>query len=68
MEEINSDKIEKAEIAVGIPSLNEADSISYVVKQVDAGLQKYFKNKKAVIINADNNSPDKTGRVFCSSK
>jgi glycosyltransferase involved in cell wall biosynthesis len=68
MEEINPGKIEKAEIAVGIPSLNEADSISYVVKQVDAGLQKYFKNKKAVIINADNNSPDETGRVFLSAK
>ena len=64
MIEINPDKIKKAEIAVGIPSYNERDTISNVVKQVDKGLVKYFKNKSAVIINSDNNSLDKTKEVF----
>ncbi len=68
MKEINRQKIKKAEIAVGMPSLNEADNISFVTQQIDIGLQKYFKGRQAVIINADNNSPDNTGDVFLSTK
>ncbi|MBU4031061.1 hypothetical protein KJ756_02815 [Patescibacteria group bacterium] len=41
MKEINIDKIKDCEIVVGIPSYNEADSISNVVKVVDEGLVKY---------------------------
>ncbi len=67
MIEINPHKITRAEVVVGIPSYNEADSISNVVKQIDKGIQKYFKGKSAVIINSDNNSPDNTGRVFLST-
>ena len=58
----------KVDIIVGIPSFNEADTISFVVKQVDLGLQKYFKNSKSVIINVDNNSPDNTKQVFLKTK
>ena len=36
------DKVKQADIIVGIPSYNEADSIGFVVEQVDKGLQKYF--------------------------
>ncbi|MEA2113559.1 MAG: glycosyltransferase [Patescibacteria group bacterium] len=68
MKEINPDKIKKSEIVVGIPSYNEADSISNVVKQVDKGLVRYFSGKPAVIINSDNNSPDGTGEVFLGTK
>ena len=68
MKEINPDKIKKAEIVVGIPSYNEADTIPNVTQIVDKGLQKYFKNKKAVIINADNNSPDNTMESFLNTK
>ncbi len=68
MIEINPNKIKKAEIVVGIPSYNESDTISNVVKKVDQGLQMYFKNKKAVIINGDNNSPDNTRDVFLNTK
>ena len=68
MKEINPDKIKKAEIVVGIPSYNEADTIPNVARKVDTGLQKYFKNKKAVIINADNNSPDKTMESFLNTE
>jgi len=68
MIENNPEKIKEAEIVVGIPSFNEADSIAFVTKQVDKGLQKYFSQKTAVIINSDNNSPDNTGKVFLQTE
>ncbi len=68
MIEDNPDKIKKAEIVVGIPSLNEADNIAFITRQVDRGLTKYFGRQKAVIINSDNDSPDNTGRVFLETK
>ncbi|MFH1523245.1 MAG: glycosyltransferase [Patescibacteria group bacterium] len=64
----NRRKIKKADLVVGIPSLNEADNISFVVKQADIGLTKYFKDKKAVIINVDNNSSDGTKKEFLGTK
>ena len=68
MKEINPDKIKKAKIVVGIPSYNEADTIPNVTRKVDQGLRKYFKNRQAVIINADNNSPDNTMESFLNTK
>jgi len=68
MEKINLSGIKKAEIAVCIPSFNERDNIGFVAFQIDKGLRKYFKNKKAVIINCDNNSPDGTKEFFLSLK
>lgn len=68
LKEINPNKIKNCEIIVGIPSYNEADSISNVVKRVDEGLVKYFSDKSAVIINSDNNSSDGTGEVFLGIK
>ncbi len=68
MIENNLNKIKKAEIVVGIPSHNEADNISYVVKQIDQGLKKYFSGQSAVIINCDNNSSDNTKEVFLKTK
>ncbi len=62
--EINPDNIKRAEMIVCIPSYNEADSISYPTTQADEGLHKYFGNRKAVIINCDNNSPDGTREAF----
>jgi glycosyltransferase involved in cell wall biosynthesis len=68
MIEKNPQKIQKADLVVGLPSYNEADNIGKVIKKVDQGLSKYFNSKKSVIINADNNSVDQTGRVFLSTK
>ena len=68
MLEVNPDKIKKAEIVIGIPSYKEADTIPKVVKKVDVGLEKYFKGRKAVIINTDNNSPDNTREAFLNTK
>jgi len=68
MKEVNPNNIQKAEIVIGIPSFNEADTISNVVRQVDQGLIKYFSNKSAVIINVDNNSPDNTKEAFLNTE
>jgi len=56
------------EFIVGIPSYMERDSISFVTKQADLGLTKYFSNFKSIIINADNNSEDDTREAFLSTK
>lgn len=61
-------KPRRAEIIVGIPTYNEADSIRAVVGAIDKGLTKYFPDKKAIIVNIDSNSPDKTRRAFLSTK
>ena len=61
-------ELEKADIIVGIPSFNEADNISFVTKQVDEGLTKYFSEYKSLIVNIDNNSEDNTKEVFLSTE
>ncbi|MCC7201436.1 MAG: glycosyltransferase [Nitrospirae bacterium] len=53
-------KTEKADILVGIASFNNAGTIGHVVKAVDAGLVKYFPDKKAIIVNSDGGSRDGT--------
>jgi len=55
------------EFIVGIPSYQEADSISFVTKQVDEGLQKHFGSLKTLIINMDNHSEDGTKKAFLST-
>ena len=51
---------EKTDILVGIASFNNANTIAHVVKAVDAGLVKYFQDKKAIIVNSDGGSRDGT--------
>lgn len=54
----------KIDIIVGIPTYNEADSISNTVQKIDKGLSKYFPEYKALIINVDSQSSDGTTHVF----
>ncbi len=63
----NPNRIDQADIVVGIPSYNEADSISYPTDVASRGLMNYFPDKKSVIINVDNNSPDNTKEAFLNS-
>lgn len=64
----NPEKINRAEIVVGIPSYKEENSISRVTSKVDQGLIKFFSRKDCVIINVDNNSPDGTKDAFLNTK
>jgi glycosyltransferase involved in cell wall biosynthesis len=52
--------INDADILVGIPSYNNARTIGHVVEAVQAGLSKYFPDKKAVFTNSDGGSFDGT--------
>lgn len=61
-------KPRRPELVVGIPTLNEAETVSAVTKAIDEGLQKYFPDKKALIVNIDSNSPDNTRKAFLSTK
>jgi len=63
----NPNHVDQAEIIVGIPSYNEADSISYPTDVASRGLINYFPDKKSVIINVDNNSPDNTKDAFLNT-
>lgn len=49
-------------IAIGIPSFNEADNIAQLVRELDHAASSL--NIDILIINADNNSPDSTAKLF----
>ncbi len=68
MEVFNPQRIKKADLIVGIPSYNEARTIGFVTEQAAKGLKEYFPKLKSVIVNVDNNSPDRTREAFLSSK
>lgn len=68
MIEENPNQVRRAEVIVGIPSYQEANNIGQLVKLVDQGLLKYFPDRKAVIINADNHSADGTKSAFLNSQ
>ena len=54
----------RVDLAVGIPSYNEADTIGFVVDQVARGLERHYPELQTAIINADNFSEDQTKTVF----
>jgi glycosyltransferase involved in cell wall biosynthesis len=56
-------EIGQADIVVGIPSYNNADTIGHVVRTAGEGVEKYFPDSKSVLINSDGGSDDGTRRV-----
>ncbi len=64
----NPDKVKEADLIIGIPSRNEADSIGFAVEQASEGLAKYFANLRAVIVNCDNQSDDGTKEAFFAAR
>lgn len=65
--EANPEKIEKADLVVAIPSYNEAEAIGFPAQRSSEGIEKYFPEKSAVIINCDNDSPDDTMGAFLNT-
>lgn len=57
------EKVQSADILVGIPSYNNARTIGHVVRAVQAGLAKYFPELKAVIVDSDGGSSDGTADI-----
>jgi len=50
----------EVDIVAGIPSYNNARTIGQVVRAVAAGLEKYFPERRALIVNSDGGSTDGT--------
>jgi glucosylglycerate synthase len=57
------ERLNKADIVVGIPSYNNHNTIRHVVRAVQYGLAKYFPRHKAVLVNSDGGSEDGTREV-----
>jgi len=53
----------KVKIVVGIPSYNNAETISFVTKTAAEGIVEYF-NSEGLIVNSDGGSKDGTKEVF----
>ena len=68
MKKKQSKQSKKYDVVVGIPSYNESDTISHVTEVVGEGLEVYFSDKKCIIVNVDNNSPDNTKDAFLDTK
>lgn len=68
MDKVYEKEVSKADIVIGIPSLNEADTIGFVTQQIDKGLTACCPELSTVIINSDNNSPDDTKSAFLNTK
>lgn len=62
--EENPEKVERADLVVGISSANGAGFIGHTAEQAARGLLDYFGSKNSVIINVDSDSRDSTKDVF----
>ncbi|MHB8843789.1 MAG: glycosyltransferase family protein [Nitrospirota bacterium] len=62
------DRAGAADIVIGIPSYNNARTIGHVVRAIQAGLAKYFPDRKAVLVNSDGGSRDGTMDVVRSTR
>jgi glycosyltransferase involved in cell wall biosynthesis len=58
----------QADIVVGIPSYNNAATIGHVTRAAQAGLERYFPQLKAVVINSDGGSSDGTREAVLASR
>jgi hypothetical protein len=54
------DQLGGADIVIGIPSFNNAETIGHVVRAAQQGLQQYFPQARGVIVNSDGGSKDGT--------
>lgn len=57
------EKIEHADLVVGIPCFNNDSTIEHVIDTVSEGIAKYYSDRKAVIIISDGGSTDDTREV-----
>lgn len=56
-------KLGKVDVLVGIPSFNNERTIGHVVRAVVAGLARHFPDAKAVLVNSDGGSTDRTREI-----
>ncbi len=58
----------EVDIVVGIPSYNNARTIGHVVRAVAAGLEKYFPERRSMILNSDGGSTDGTREAVLAAQ
>ena len=51
-------------IVIGLPSLNEAETIEALTRVVDEGCERYFPKHRCLLVNADCQSSDNTSSIF----
>jgi glycosyltransferase involved in cell wall biosynthesis len=56
-------QLEEVDIVIGIPSYNNAESISRVIKAAELGLAKYFPRYKGLIIISEGGDLEETSKV-----
>jgi glycosyltransferase involved in cell wall biosynthesis len=64
---VERDPIENPDIIIGIPSLNEGDTIANVAEVMSEGVHSVYPDRSANIINVDNASTDDTKEQFLSA-
>jgi glucosylglycerate synthase len=57
------EQLGKADIVIGIPSYHSVDTIAHVIKTVARGLDRYYPERKALIMVSDGGSTDDTRDV-----
>ena len=62
------ERLDSADIMVGIPSYRNAATIGHVVRAAQAGLVQYFPDLRPVLVNADAGSQDGTQRVVVDTE
>jgi hypothetical protein len=67
-EELNPDKVTKADIVVGLFSQNEADNIVLPLTKAFEGLNQTYPEKKCLIACLDANSSDETKNIFLGTE
>ncbi|MDP3092274.1 MAG: glycosyltransferase [Nitrospira sp.] len=65
--EVTVEQIGTADLLVGVPSYNNADTIGHVIRAIRAGLAKYFPDRRAVLVNADGGSTDGTPLIVADT-
>lgn len=54
------ERLENADIVVGIPSFNSESTVAHVIKTIEAGLAMYYPDRRCVVVIADGGSVDDT--------
>ncbi len=66
--ECGPDRVERADIVVGIPPVGRGHVLSHCVQQADLGLRLYFPDEKAVIIHSDHDLEGEAAKSFWATK
>lgn len=55
-----------ADIVIGVPSYHSGSSIVHVLKTIISGIERYYPDRKALIVVSDGGSTDDTRELACS--